>query len=193
MTSPISRASIRRGTELLSRTTSCSCPSGMMSTGPDRSGRTSKQRVMPEQLGVPQRQRGVLAEGNDRASRRGCTGWEVAQHSSRRVVREEIHHIREGKHGARSAKQAIAVRTFESAASGVKLGAPRTGLSQVRRKAQQDLGKGKSKGNVRLLQLVRKPPVERSNGRTFGRLEKKSWTPRPPAKARGPASCMRVR
>ena len=34
-------------------------------------------------------------------------------------VREEIHHIREGKHGARSAKQAIAIGLIE--------GAPRRG------------------------------------------------------------------
>src|ERR1700689_1407849 len=32
-----------------------------------------------------------------------------AEHSSRRFIREEMHHIREGKHGARSSKQAIAI------------------------------------------------------------------------------------
>ena len=33
-------------------------------------------------------------------------------------VREEIHHIREGKHGARSTKQAIAIGLSRSIASG---------------------------------------------------------------------------
>jgi hypothetical protein len=36
-------------------------------------------------------------------------------------VREEIHHIREGKHGARSAKQAIAIGLSKARRAGVKL------------------------------------------------------------------------
>ena len=39
-------------------------------------------------------------------------------------VREEIHHVREGKHGARSAKQAIAIGLSKARRSGVKLGRP---------------------------------------------------------------------
>lgn len=39
-------------------------------------------------------------------------------------VREEIHHIREGKHGARSAKQAIAIGLSKARRSGVKLPRP---------------------------------------------------------------------
>jgi len=35
-------------------------------------------------------------------------------------VREEIHHIREGKHGARSAKQAIAIGLSKARRAGVK-------------------------------------------------------------------------
>jgi Family of unknown function (DUF6496) len=42
-------------------------------------------------------------------------------------VREEIHHIREGKHGARSAKQAIAIGLSKARRAGVKLGAPPRG------------------------------------------------------------------
>ena len=37
-------------------------------------------------------------------------------------VREEIHHVREGKHGARSTKQAIAIGLSKARRSGVKLG-----------------------------------------------------------------------
>lgn len=40
-------------------------------------------------------------------------------------VREEIHHIREGKHGARSPKQAIAIGLSKARRAGVKLGPPR--------------------------------------------------------------------
>src|SRR6201990_2476856 len=39
-------------------------------------------------------------------------------------VREEMHHIREGKHGARSTKQAIAIGLSKARRAGVKLGAP---------------------------------------------------------------------
>jgi hypothetical protein len=39
-------------------------------------------------------------------------------------VREEIHHVREGKHGARSAKQAIAIGLSKARRAGVKLGRP---------------------------------------------------------------------
>ena len=36
-------------------------------------------------------------------------------------VREEMHHVREGKHGARSAKQAIAIGLSKARRAGVKL------------------------------------------------------------------------
>jgi hypothetical protein len=39
-------------------------------------------------------------------------------------VREEIHHIREGKHGAASTKQAIAIGLSKARRAGVKLGKP---------------------------------------------------------------------
>jgi hypothetical protein len=42
-------------------------------------------------------------------------------------VREEIHHVREGKHGARSTKQAIAIGLSKARRAGVKL--PRRGRS----------------------------------------------------------------
>jgi hypothetical protein len=42
-------------------------------------------------------------------------------------VREEIHHIREGKHGARSTKQAIAIGLSKARRAGVKLQPPGKG------------------------------------------------------------------
>src|SRR5467141_1812773 len=39
-------------------------------------------------------------------------------------VREEIHHVREGKHGARSVEQAIAIGLSKARRAGVKLPAP---------------------------------------------------------------------
>src|SRR5438552_4474488 len=42
-------------------------------------------------------------------------------------VREEMEHIREGKHGARNTKQAIAIGLSKARRAGVKLGAPPPG------------------------------------------------------------------
>jgi hypothetical protein len=44
-------------------------------------------------------------------------------------VREEIDHIREGKHGARSAKQAIAIGLSKARRAGVKLKPPARGTT----------------------------------------------------------------
>jgi hypothetical protein len=57
-------------------------------------------------------------------------------------VREEIHHIREGKHGARSPQQAIAIGLSKARRAGVKLGPPK-GSASVREKAAQDERAGK--------------------------------------------------
>ena len=47
-------------------------------------------------------------------------------------IREEIHHIREGKHGAASTKQAIAIGLSKARRAGVKLPAPRRGTVSER-------------------------------------------------------------
>ncbi|MET0484096.1 MAG: DUF6496 domain-containing protein [Candidatus Rokuibacteriota bacterium] len=59
-------------------------------------------------------------------------------------VREEIEHIREGKHGARSTKQAIAIGLSKARRAGVKLRPPRKGTTskQTRRRAQRDYARG---------------------------------------------------
>lgn len=58
-------------------------------------------------------------------------------------VREEIEHIREGKHGARSAKQAIAIGLSKARRAGVDLPPPKEGVSaETRRKAKRDTEAG---------------------------------------------------
>lgn len=53
-------------------------------------------------------------------------------------VREEIHHVREGKHGARSAKQAIAIGLSKARRAGVKLPPPKKGeVSEQTRKSAE--------------------------------------------------------
>jgi hypothetical protein len=51
-------------------------------------------------------------------------------------VREEMHHIREGKHGARSTKQAIAIGLSKARRAGVKLPAPKRAKATTKRSAQ---------------------------------------------------------
>ena len=59
-------------------------------------------------------------------------------------VREEMDHIRKGKHGARSTKQAIAIGLSKARRSGVKLAPPRKGAASesTRTHAARDYKKG---------------------------------------------------
>jgi hypothetical protein len=59
-------------------------------------------------------------------------------------VREEMDHIREGKHGARSAKQAIAIGLSKARRAGVKLRPPAKGKTseKTRRSAASAYRKG---------------------------------------------------
>jgi hypothetical protein len=50
-------------------------------------------------------------------------------------VREEIEHVREGKHGARSAKQAIAIGLSKARRAGVRLKPPRKGQASKKTRA----------------------------------------------------------
>jgi hypothetical protein len=64
-------------------------------------------------------------------------------------VREEIEHVREGKHGARSTKQAIAIGLSKARRAGVPLKPPRTARTsaRTRRAAERDyeIGQGARK------------------------------------------------
>jgi len=61
-------------------------------------------------------------------------------------VREEMEHVREGKHGARSTKQAIAIGLSKARRAGVKLPPGKRTSTRTRRKAKQDLAKGRKRG-----------------------------------------------
>jgi len=63
-------------------------------------------------------------------------------------VREEIEHVREGKHGARSTKQAIAIGLSKARRAGVQLKPPKKGKAstKTRKQAARDLRKGKKAG-----------------------------------------------
>jgi hypothetical protein len=59
-------------------------------------------------------------------------------------IREEIHHIREGEHGARSAKQAIAIGLSKARRAGVDLPPPGKGEAseKTRKSAERAYGRG---------------------------------------------------
>lgn len=59
-------------------------------------------------------------------------------------VRQEMHHIREGKHGAKSTKQAIAIGLSEARRAGVPLAPPKKGnaSAKTRRSAKRALRAG---------------------------------------------------
>ncbi len=72
-------------------------------------------------------------------------------------VREEMDHIREGKHGAASTKQAIAIGLSKARRAGVKLPPPNKGRvsAKTRSQAERDSRKGQSHSR-------RKPSAKRS-------------------------------
>jgi hypothetical protein len=85
-------------------------------------------------------------------------------------VREEIEHVREGKHGARSAKQAIAIGLSKARRAGIPLGEPdpKTTSAETRRKAAEDTKRGEEnpvtseegstkRGRARLKAMKREP------------------------------------
>ena len=72
-------------------------------------------------------------------------------------VREEMEHVRRGKHGARSTKQAIAIGLSKARRSGVKLKPPKRGQTteRTRKSAQRAYRAGQSGKR-------RKPSAKRS-------------------------------
>jgi len=72
-------------------------------------------------------------------------------------VREEIDHVREGKHGARSTKQAIAIGLSKARRAGVALPPPKAGSvsKRTRKGAARDSARGRTEPS-------KKPSASRS-------------------------------
>ena len=71
-------------------------------------------------------------------------------------IREEMHHIREGKHGAASTEQAVAIGLSKARRAGVALPPPKTGSAQTRRQAARDLKRRASKPSAKRARAARK-------------------------------------
>ena len=87
---------------------------------------------MPEKKTI-QRARRAKAEGKAPSTQAGA------------FVAEEMEHIREGKHGARSPQQAIAIGLSKARRAGVDLPAPKPGKAKrsTRRQAERDRATGR--------------------------------------------------
>lgn len=79
-------------------------------------------------------------------------------------VHEEIEHVKEGKHGARSTKQAIAIGLSKARRAGVKLPPPKGGTEEMRRQAERDSAKGE--------QTEKKPPSSKRSRATMAALKR---------------------
>jgi hypothetical protein len=85
-----------------------------------------KEQVMPEQETIKR------ARADAEAGKSPST-------QADEFVREEIHHIREGKHGARSTKQAIAIGLSKARRAGVDLPPPEPGKTTERTRKSAEL------------------------------------------------------
>jgi hypothetical protein len=102
-------------------------------------------------------------------------------------VREEIHHIREGKHGARSAKQAVAIGLSKARRAGVKLPAPKRGTvsASTRKKAVSDSRAGKrpkrvsAKRSRATLKALKREPRSAVSHRALSRQAHNAASKRP--------------
>jgi hypothetical protein len=95
------------------------------------SRREKVERIMPEKQTI------------ERAKRDKRQGKATTTQAGE-FVREEMHHIREGKHGARSTKQAIAIGLSKARRAGVPLKPPsrRQAKAKTRKSAQRAYAAG---------------------------------------------------
>jgi uncharacterized protein DUF6496 len=91
-------------------------------------------------------------------------------------VHEEIRHVRRGKHGARSTKQAIAIGLSKARRAGVPLKPPKRGKRKTRVSAAQAYRAGQSRrprrpsaARSRATSGVRKREGRRAAGRALAR------------------------
>lgn len=79
-------------------------------------------------------------------------------------VEEEMDHIRSGKHGAKSSKQAIAIGLSKARRAGVNLPAPKKGKASesTRKKAERDRERGQHKTGAKKTSAKRSAGAKRA-------------------------------
>jgi uncharacterized protein DUF6496 len=107
-------------------------------------------------------------------------------------VREEIEHVREGKHGARSARQAIAIGLSKARRAGVKLKPPKKGQAseETRENARKATRAGAKKARTRPAPGRSKSALQalKREGRAAASKTALARQARKAARKRGPAA-----
>jgi hypothetical protein len=109
---------------------------GLLEDGLGVGRNLAKARSMPNQKTKEQAKRD-LAEGKSPSTAAG------------EFVREEVHHVREGKHGVKNTKQAIAIGLSKARRAGVPSRPSATASSRTKRKAAQDSARAGKQPNPR--------------------------------------------
>ena len=109
-------------------------------------------------------------------------------------VRDEMEHIREGRHGARSTKQAIAIGLSQARRAGVRLRPPKAGATTVRarKQAARDLGKAGTKRKTLVNRSRAVRAALKREGRSAASKKSLSRQARSSARARGKAGLRRA-
>jgi hypothetical protein len=115
-------------------------------------------------------------------AKRDAKQGKAASTQAGEFVREEIHHIREGKHGARSAKQAIAIGLSKARKAGVALPPPPDGkeTAHAGRKRTHSSETSATRSRATLSALKKEPKAAASHA-ALARQAHKSAAQRGPA------------
>ncbi|HEX9006818.1 MAG TPA: DNA-binding protein [Bacteroidota bacterium] len=100
-------------------------------------------------------------------------------------VREEFHHIRHGRHGARSTRQAIAIGLSKARRAGVDVGAPRRASSKTRAQAARERREGRTRHSTSPTRSRAVEGALRREGRRAGSHESIARHSRTVARMRG--------
>jgi uncharacterized protein DUF6496 len=101
-------------------------------------------------------------------------------------VRQEMEHIREGKHGARSTKQAIAIGLSEARRAGIDLPPPKNASEKTKKQAARDTQRAGKKPSAKRARATRQ--ALKREGRSAASKESLSRQARAAAKRRSAAS-----
>lgn len=116
---------------------------------------TSRQEKVPIQGGtMPEKRTRVRARKQLRRGKAPTT-------AAGEFVREEIHHVRQGKHGARSPQQAIAIGLSKARRAGVKLPRPPRGTASAAKENRRHRSTRKTRGSSRRRSQARSRALRR--------------------------------
>ena len=121
-------------------------------------------------------------------ARRDKREGKAASTQAGEFVREEMDHIREGKHGARSTKQAIAIGLSKARRAGVDLPPSKGSSPEVKEQAERDMSKAHSRRKKSAKRSRATSKVLKREGHSAASKEALSQQARSVARKRSPAA-----